>query len=534
MRIAFFDDCASWLLCAFLFLGAYVFLQPAFEGFDENPHYSRTLDASSDMHTQFSGKRNFRSDVLNYPGPEAYASGDFPFSTDKTYDRFYLLSPESMAQIKQYQLDAHNNGLAVRDNWQYQHPPLYYILAGAFNRVFHFETMVVNLVALRMFSVMLSVLALILSCKGLSLLQDKLGMESSTINKALGMFVLCFPMFYFEFARLGNDALVFFCLSASFYFSVRAYKFPRPQSSLLCMATGLMLGLWTKAIVLPLLPVFAIFTLYCLWQSEIGKRRFWIVRDFVWTYVLPVASGLGWYVFSYLKFNDIGLGSEARDLGQTTGLVQGLIANFDFSNFVRGLAVPLVTFIYAGSWSLIRAPLGLYVLMSLIYGILAVRYALNLLKSPRSLIAWMPLGLFLFLYAGLAYHVLVSMALSGLGTSGGWYLYVLTPWLLLALCLGLDKMPGLFVKSCQWIGLGISVCVFTVNMLIYAGFVSKDNLKGMRFIGELWPDMTNGLLHRLGYVSYPEVAICLFVTATILTMINLSKKRIGKPDVHCD
>lgn len=514
----------KWVAYIALVLVSLALLQPPFEGFDENAHYSRILDASNDINTQFSGRRGFRSDVSNYPGPEAYASGDYPFSTAKTYDRFYLLSPESMARVKQYPISLKDAGVSSRDNWQYQHPPMYYVFSGVFNRVFHFETMVANIIALRMFSVSLVVLALVFCYKGLSLLQEKFWIDGASIETVIGVFALCFPMFYFEFARLGNDALVFLWLSVCFCCSARAYKLNKPQSSLLGMSIGLTCGLWTKATVLPLLPVFAMFALYCLWQSDVGKNPFLIVRDFAWAYVLPVAIGLGWYVFSYWAFNDIGLGSEVRDLGQSSGLFHGLVVNFDLTNFVRGLAVPLVTFVYAGSWSLIRAPLALYVVMSMIYSVFIVRYISYLVKCPRALIAWMPVGVFAFLYAGLAYHVLVSMALSGLGTSGGWYLYVLTPWVLVALCLGFDKKSRFFVKTCQWIGLCVSVGVFTINMLIYSGFVTKDNFKEMRFVGEPWQGGAHEIFQRLSYVSYPKVAALLFLAASILVVINMSKK----------
>lgn len=512
-----------WLAFAFLMLTSYAFLQPAFEGFDENPHYSRILDASQDLSTQFTHKREFRTDVLAYPGPEAYASGEPPFGTEMTYDNFYNLPAEIKEKIKSYRINNYL-GPSIKDNWQYQHPPLYYLLAGSFERMLPLGAMVADIIALRLFSVLLAVLGLFCCFRGLGELHCKLGLDYISTSSVVAVFVLCFPMFYFEFGRLGNDVLVFLLLSMSFRFSVSAFKSSRPQISLLSMSTCLMLGLWTKAIVLPLLPIFAVFALFCLWTGERQGRKLLVARDFLWTYLLPVALGLGWYVFSFLKFNDIGLGSEARDLGQTSGLIQGLYTHFEFVKLIRGLLVPLASFVYAGSWSLVRAPWGLYVLLTLVYGVFIYKYLAYLFRSPFSVLGWMPLGLFAFLYAGLAYHVLVSMALSGLGTSGGWYLYVLTPWLIMAISIAMNNIPWWFSKMVQWIGLGISAYLFVINGLVYAGHIVKANDKGMQFIGGGWLNAFFEVFSRLEYVSYPWVAVCLFSAAVGLAVTKLFKK----------
>lgn len=515
----------GWFVYLLLVLTGYAFLQPAFEGFDENPHYSRILDASEDIGSQFSGKHAFRASVLNYPGPEAYASGEAPFSTPKTYDNFYLKAQDAASHVKSYRVGDYSDESSVKDNWQYQHPPLYYVLAGGLNRILLTDAVVVNVVMLRLFSVLLVGLGLIYCYKGLCRLRSKLGISVSSINSAIALFALCFPMFYFEFARLGNDALVFLLLSLAFYCSASAYQSSRPQNNLFYMSICLMFGLWTKAIVLPLLPMFAIYAICCLWHCYGGARKVLVARDFLWTYALPVMLGLGWYVFSYLKFNDLGLGSEARDLGQSTGLVQGLYANFDVVKFVRGLLVPWITFVYAGSWSLVRGPLGIYAALALIYGVILIKYVLHLSREPFRVIEWMPLGLVALLYAGLAYHVLLSMALSGLGTSGGWYLYVLTPWLLLTLCIAIDTTSPRLVKHAQLGGLVISAYLFIANALIYAGYVVKADNKGMKYVGESLASALPAAFERLGYVSYPWFAAVLFLVAIAVALMNMFQTR---------
>ena len=510
-----------WLIFTFLILLSYALLQPAFEGFDESAHYSRVLDASNDLTTQFSGGKLFNSRILDYPGPRSYGSGEPPFSGDKTYDIFYLQSLEVLTSVKTYSTLEVPSKSNTKENWQYQHPPLYYFLMGAFNRLASPNTLVFNVIVLRIFSIFLSTLALRFCYKALECLGAKTVLNSSLMSSAAGIFALCFPMFCFEFARIGNDALVFFCLSIAFYCSVKAYKSDQPQLYLMGMSLSLAFGLWTKAVVLPLLPVFAMYAAYSLWTSKSGKQYSSILKDFFWVYLLPVALGLAWYVFLYLKFHDLGIGSEARELGQSSGLINGLYAHFSIVQFIRGLSVPLASFIYAGSWSLLRAPLSLYLLLAFIYGVLMLRYISVVSQSKDRVFGFLPLVLAASLYAGLSYHILVSMALSGLGTSGGWYFYVLSPWLLMAISFAVEKIPSLMRMGIQVIGLFITAGLFFTNALIYSGFIVKGDDKAMRFNPDVWAELFQSAAIRLDYVSYPRIALLLFSAALLLAVYNL-------------
>jgi hypothetical protein len=226
-----------------------------------------------------------------------------------------------------------------------------------------------------------------------------------------------------------------------------------------------------------------------------------------------------------LKFHELGIGTEARDLAQSTGLLNGLYIHFSVFNFIRGLLVPLVSFIYAGSWSLVRAPLGIYLLLALIYCITVFYYVKGMLRSKDRSFLLMPCALAISLYAGLAYHVLVSMALSGLGTSGGWYLYILTPWLLLSISVAAGKMPKFLSSWMQILGLIIGIGLFFVNALIYSGLIIKADDKGMKLIGMPWSDLVQTAFMRLNYVNYPALAVCFFVAGSILAIYTLCKTK---------
>lgn len=514
----------SWLIYTSLILLSYAFLQPAFEGFDENAHYSRVLDASRDLGTQFVGAQPFNDGVLSYPGPEAYASGNAPFSRDRTYDNFYLKSASILESVKAYNNEP-ELASSIKENWQYQHPPLYYLLTGLFSRVSSFDGLVLEVIGLRIISILVTILALFYCYKGLEVLCAKKLLDSTAVFRAASVFALCFPMFYFEFARIGNDCLVFLSLSIAFYYLTKSFNSENPRSSLFGMSMALAFGLLTKAVVLPLLPVFAIYAVYCLWASTACKNWLSIFIDFIRLFFVPILLGLSWYIFMYLQFGEFGLGTEARDLASSTGLINGLYANFNVVNFLRGLIVPLASFTYAGSWSLVRAPIGVYLLLGFTYVTIVVIYIRAIFSSRDWMFNSIPIALLGSLYAGLAYHVLISMALSGLGTSGGWYIYVLSPWLLMVIAIAVSRMRRILLNIVHSIGLVVSFGLFFANALIYSGFIAKDDNKKMQMLDGPFLEVIGPAMDRLSYVSYPSIAIPLFAIGILMAVYLLLLQR---------
>jgi hypothetical protein len=110
-------------------------------------------------------------------------------------------------------------------------------------------------------------------------------------------------------------------------------------------------------------------------------------------------------------------------------LLSGLISNFSLLGFIRGLLAPVVSFTWAGSWSLVRMPEYLELpLLFFGFGLLYLHFQ-HLKKENIENYHWLGFLMFVFIYIGLAVHVLISMSLTGLGQSGGWYLHILMPWI---------------------------------------------------------------------------------------------------------
>jgi hypothetical protein len=68
---------------------------------------------------------------------------------------------------------------------------------------------------------------------------------------------------------------------------------------------------------------------------------------------------------------------------------------------------------------------------------------------------WLGFLMFLFMYIGLAVHVVISISLTGLGTSGGWYLHILMPLL----------APAIGLASFRFIQTHLNKIIFFVLLL---------------------------------------------------------------------
>lgn len=505
-----------------LLLCSFSFLMPAFEGYDENAHYGRVIDAMQRPESQFASDVKINQLVLNYPGPMAYSSGVPPFGNKNTYDVIYANNTEIfLSEIKKYPAHDRSNELSDKKNWQYQHPPLYYLSVGIIANLFEFESLVNAVIVFRIISIIMVIAGLLLARSGLSLLSTNLGFSEHLIQNAFWIFALCFPMFYFEFARVGNDSLTFLLMATAFLFMVKSYYEAASQRSLFLMSTSLMLCLWTKALVIPIIPLAAIFSWYVLNRNCKLKISCDRVVKFLICFIFPVALGFSWYIYLFFKFNHLGIGFEAEALKRAGGLMIGLEKNFDLHGLIRGALVPFGSFIYAGSWSLIRAPIFIYVILGAVYLNIAYDYFNKIRTVDHKIIAIQPVALFCLMYIGMLHHVFVSMALDGLGTTPGWYLYVLTPWIIMAVVVAVRGVGNKKILLYQAVGLLTLFFTFMTSLLIYTGVIIKSESKGMVINETLLGESVGGVIQRLEYVAYPRAAVVLFVMAILCAIMQI-------------
>lgn len=422
---------------AILLIGSgYALIVPIFEGFDETAHFSRVLEISSSRLSFLKNHSYIHESIFNYKGPSPYNSGNPPFDHEKSYRNFFSDNAKISFYEKEYRQshEVSNFIFSPQENWEYQHPPLYYLILAPFINFFSDISLLNKIILLRILSFLMALGGILFAYKAI---KDNVDSSRNDFLR-LGFLVYpaIFPMFFLEFSRLGNDSLALFFSGILFLALSEFNKDPSnlKKSSFVGFILGL--GLLTKALFVPIL--LAILFFYST-QIFFGRSKKPFFKGLLLILLMTTLTAGGWYLYKYLVFSDIGAGIEALQLNQQGGLVAGLKEHFAIINFLRALIVPIATFSWAGSWSLTRMPIALYVPLICISLFFFLIYFLkikrNLLDSS-SFLVW----LFLFFYAGLTYHILITIALGGVATSPGWYLHVLFPWIACALGLSIETI----------------------------------------------------------------------------------------------
>ena len=130
---------------------------------------------------------------------------------------------------------------------------------------------------------------------------------------------------------------------------------------------------------------------------------------------------------------------EIEVLRARGGLAGALAAQFTGVAWLRAQAVLVTTAAWAGTWSLALPPYPLLAPLALTVVLAAGAYLTALRRYRPAELAWAPFWMALVLVAGLEYHALVRIALTGQAITPGYYLHMLTAPLGVALGLALER-----------------------------------------------------------------------------------------------
>ena len=221
---------------------------PPFEGFDEHGHYSYIQQVAETGHWPRLNER-MSKDVDDYlalaPAPDS-------IPRQWSYHDFFQAQPGVIAAAR----DAIQSPRAAPrawtpgriENWQAQHPPLYYYVLAPVYLATKSLSFAGQLFALRAFSCLIAWIGLCVTA--VAALRGKIPERAALpLMFAIAAWPLIFPMWFPEMGRLGNDSLitVFAALGGS---RLARHNAGAPRHYLLL---GLVLGLalLTKATFLP-------------------------------------------------------------------------------------------------------------------------------------------------------------------------------------------------------------------------------------------------------------------------------------------
>lgn len=519
----------------------YLAVLPVFEGFDETAHYSSLRQIADTGTIPLYGTSYLAQEVIDYQGPVPYGSGMHPFDRGMVYSKFFK-HPELVEHYQQTYRQPLPNSIYSPShelNWQAQHPPLYYLLLAPLVNALDGFSFTTQFFLLRLVSFFLA-----LSGVFFGLLAVNHPNQPPERNPAMIGFLLypiILPMFFPEFTRIGNDSLCIFLVGLVAYLLSLWLKDERNTKKSVAIGVALGMGLLTKAFFLPITVALAMFLSTRLLLNKqdgiIRSERFW---NLLLIFLPAMFIGGGWYVYKLIAFGEITGSSEAIQLAHQGGLIAGLKENFSLYALVRGVIATLVSYSWAGTWSLARLPAFLHFPLLALAILVVIAYLRQLKLRTLTDMAWLPVWVFCFFAFGLIWHVVVGVALNGNGATPGWYLHILMPWVAPALGMGISSI--LQHRQARQLLLVLllyavlyQIMVFWAQLALFTGCATKGDDKYYAFSGHLFClDQTSLLMDRVAVLGYPGLAAIGFTGGLICFLWLLVQVRNARYSISSD
>ena len=505
---------AMFTAAATLLVGiGYIAILPPFEGFDEYAHYSSIRQIADTGTLPLYGKSFIDKSVEHYletaPTPWGNQLPPFEHAGRMTYSAFF----KKAEAITYYQSYWHRPADWVFApgtllNWESQHPPLYYGLMAPVMKATERFSLVTQVFALRTASYLLAFLGFMI---GMRATAAEILPDSVADGYALYPFVV--PMFFGEFARIGNDSLCLLLFALICALSFRTIRDARDRNSAFAVGICFGLGLLTKAFFIPTLVGYTVFMGLRAWRAFDDREQLRRHITGLALVLLPAAVlGGGWYVYNYVVYGSFTGSVDTITVDQMGGLTANLLEKFSLYAFAHEIIAMLVTWSWAGSWSLARLSLVLYLPLLLLTGWIIAAYAREARHHSLSDSIWLPAWLLVPFLLGLVYHALVSIALGGTGTPG-WYLHTLAPFLALA---GGYGIAGIKRNAVGRVILGSALVYAAVFLIVaiwsqaalFSGCAIKDDSKYYQFSGDWFClDQIASVADHLSVFGWPHVAL---------------------------
>jgi len=192
---------------------SYIAILPPFEGFDENAHLSRVREISASFNSVLNAHSFIDQTISDFSGPMPYSSGIPPYDLGNTYPNFFANPIAVRSFIQHYRNEPFGLRFSSSDepNWQVQHPPLYYLLMAPVHSHLGGFSFITQLTFLRILSFSISIVGLFFGYLAFKNISKNRNIQADPIL-GFAFYPIVFPMFFLEFARVGNDALCIFLI----------------------------------------------------------------------------------------------------------------------------------------------------------------------------------------------------------------------------------------------------------------------------------------------------------------------------------
>jgi hypothetical protein len=513
---------SRWLLLAVLLTGVgWVALLPPWEGFDEGTHYSYIQQIADTGAFPRHGEGRVSTDVERYAAVAPYAAG-----ARTPYHEFFRHPDFAAARdlLRAPPAEPRRFAEGAGANYQAQHPPLYYALLAPLYAATRDWSWVSQLFLLRTVSWLLAFGGLAIGVRAtlrhLPEIGDAAAGGAARAARVMAAWPFLFPMFFPEMARLGNDSLCLLLAGTAWALLLRGIRDGDRPRDYAGLGIVLGLGLLTKAFFVGIAAGAALFValrLFGQWRAGAPAPRLRrLALGLAAVAALPWALGGAWYLYQLLAHGAVTGSLEQIMIKAYGGLVAGLADTFTPALFLRGIATVFGTFMWGGSGSLARLPEIFHAPLLLLEFLVFGTYLWLLLRARAGDLAWAPLLLAGPVFAGLCYHVLMRIVLSGhgVGTLGtpGWYLHIVAVPLAFAAALALRRLldhragrPLVLALAAYTYAYFLVATLF--QLLFYSGCVLKDPAS-KHFAFPAGPACDAGtVLERLAFLGLPWLGL---------------------------
>jgi len=480
---------------------------PPGEGFDEFGHYSYIQQIADTGMISVFGKSNKSRDVIIYqkylPGPYTSVSPFDDLGGGITYRNFFSVPLSREVSIT---LDTPRkftpSGLP---NVTTQHPLLYYAsLAPVYSMSRHWNWLT-QMFLLRSVSWVFAFVGYVLGV--VAIIRYWPERDAGIVAAVAAAWPFLVPMFFPEMARLGNDSLCLLIMGGVWWMLLRigSIGFEARPRDFVMLGVLLGIGLLTKAFFIPITVGVALFLFFR------GERTGLAV-----TLALSLLIGSPWYYYKFITTGVFTGGHEQIELARHGGLIKGLTERFNIYGLARGLAAVVASTTWGGTFSLARfhemflAPLAVLLLAPLF------AYVGRGYRTRLGDFSWAPLFIVSMFVAGLVHHVLVALAMTGIGNNTpGWYLHILT-----------GPMGFIYSLGLLWLlQFGVARVLFAALALYSVGFFAV--------VSWVQIAMYAGCAAKIGsvkYYAFPEGASCLLDVGRLTRNLSIiAEPYIGIP-----
>ena len=485
------------MLAAFLAGIAVASLMPAFEGYDETAHWSTIQQWADTGHGPEYDRDRVSGDIDRYAGPVAYSNPNRNIQ-NLDYKKFRLMGAPDLTTRP----TVFHNGFYL--NWEAQHPPLYYVLMTPLYDAARGLAFKNNLLVLRLGSWVLAFAGILIAAEG----SRRFIADGGRVALFMAAWPFLVPEFLPEMARVGNDSLCLCLFGVGWALLMRLLQ---PQGGWrwsIGLGIALGLGLLTKALFLPI--IFALALLLLMrWARERTAAR---AVELALTVGIALSISLWWYLDRQAHTGSFTGADEFIRLGHSgDGSWSGILQNFSFLEFLRGLANIGIDFLWGGTWSFAEPHATLLIGV----GLLVAVPLFNWMRDYRKM-TWTDLAALLppaGLAASLVYHVLVMIGLTGSGAgTPGHYLHIVAPAIAFAVARGWRWKP-------TWVGLGLvvwtaafTIYIWVMQLSLFSGCASKDQVRNHYVLDQgCFVDF-----HSLSVLSHPWLGGAALVLTVLL------------------